>query len=421
MAIILLLLYALSFLDRQIMAMMIEPIRRDLQISDLQISLLMGVAFSLLYTTCGLAAGSLVDRMARRPLIASGVALWGAATAMCGLAGSYLQLFLARMVVGLGESVLTPAAYSVLSDAFPPRRLALALAIFAIGTTAGAGVSMIFGGALISFVNTHPVITISFLPDMKSWQMVFLIVGLGGLPLGLLIFLVPEPARTGRRLESSRSWGDTLRFIASRRALWTAFVLVYAPAAMLNYGVTLWTPSYMVREFGWDISRVGLALGLICALAGASGQLFFGWLIDRLYSTGHRDIHLRFYTYATLIGVPVGIAAYFSNDPAMLLAGLVVVYSVLMSFAGYAAASVQLTTPSEYRGRMGAVFMLVMNIPGLALGPPLIAVLTTHGPFANGRLGNGIAMAFMLLGPIILFGTIWGRRPLVDALEAQNA
>jgi len=420
-AVILLMLYALSFLDRQIMAMMIVPIQRDLQINDFQVSLLLGVAFALLYTTCGLFAGSFVDRMARRPLIAGGVVLWGSATALCSMAGTYIHMFIARMFVGLGESVLTPAAYSMLSDAFPPRRLALALGIFAVGTTAGAGISMVGGGALINFITDHPSINLSFLPEMQAWQLVFLIVGLGGVPLGFLIYLIPEPTRKGRLHDGRKSWADTLRFMASRKELWASIILVYGPAAMLNYGVTLWTPTYMIREFGWSIGHVGLVLGMIVVLAGASGQLFFGWLVDTLYTLGNRDIHLRFYTYATLVGVPVAIVAFMSSNPAVLIIGLAIVYALLMSFAGYAGASVQLTTPNEYRGRMAAVFMLVLNVPGLALGPPLIALLSTHGPYTDGSIGHGIAMTFILLGPVILFGTIWGRKYLKQALSDQQA
>jgi len=420
-AFILLLLYALSFLDRQIMAMMIEPIRRSLDITDFQVSLLLGLAFSLLYVTCGLFAGSLVDRFARRPLIAAGVALWGLATAACGLASSFLGLFLARMFVGLGESVLTPAAYSFLADAFPRRRLSLALAIFAVGTTAGAGAAMMGGGALIAFVNAQPAVQAPMIGLLQPWQIVFMIVGLVGLPLALLIYLVPEPKRSGAVAKDQiGGWSETLSFLYRRRALWLAIVAIYAPAAMLNYAVTLWTPSVMIREFGWDVAHVGLALGAICAVAGATGQMFFGWLVDRLYARGREDIHFLFFACALVVGVPCAILGYLSGQAFILLGALVVVYGLVMSFAGYAAASIQLTTPGSYRGRVGAVFMLVMNVPGLALGPPLVALLAEHGPFANGRLSVAIAMSFMLLTPIMLAGTLLGRGPLRRALAEEK-
>ena len=194
---ILFLAYVSSFVDRQIIGLLIEPIKADFQISDTEVSLLLGLSFAIFYCLVALPIGRLVDTRSRKNIVAVGITLWSFMTALCGLAQNYTQLFLARIGVGVGEATLGPAAYSMLADSFPPKRLGLAMGIFNMGTAIGAGLALIIGGSVISFVTGNNVGSISLfgINFLSGWQWVFILVGLPGLFVALLTMFIKEPQR----------------------------------------------------------------------------------------------------------------------------------------------------------------------------------------------------------------------------------
>ncbi|WP_242127398.1 MFS transporter [Sphingobium sp. Sx8-8] len=419
---ILVLLYILSFLDRQILAMMVDPIRRDLGISDFEVSLLMGFSFALFYTIFGVFMGGIVDRHSRRTVVYVGVSLWSLATAACGLAQSFWQLFLCRMLVGVGESTLTPASYSMLTDLFPRRRLAFALAIFTLGTTLGAGLSMVLGGFVISLVSKTPFITLPLIGDIRAWQVVFFLIGLPGLLAACLMFAVPEPARTGRLKGSGTpSWKSALQFLMTRRKLWLAIILSFAPSATLSNAIVLWAPAYMGRNFGWSPLEVGLAIGGVVAITGGVGQMLSGWTVDALFSRGMRDAHFRFLGWMTIIAIPALVLAFLTTSVPLFLTLLAVPFLLLLSNAGYGAAAIQMTTPNEYRGRMGALFILVVTIPSMILGPSLIALLSEKLFRSEQSLGLSIALTAAIMGPIMLVGVSLGKKAMRELMTETPA
>jgi len=211
---VLTLTYTVSFIDRQIMSLMIEPIRRDLNITDTQVSLLIGLAFAVFYTLLGIPIARLADRRSRRTIIAVGIATWCFMTAFCGLARSYAQLFLARVGVGVGEAALSPSALSIISDYFPKRTRGRAIAVYNTGISLGTGLAMIVGGALVAHVMVSPPVRLPFVGELYAWQTVFMLVGLPGLFLALLMFTVREPRRREQRrsaCSSAASGGSRLR------------------------------------------------------------------------------------------------------------------------------------------------------------------------------------------------------------------
>ena len=187
--------YMFSFLDRQILALLIEPIRQDLEITDFQISLLLGLAFGIFYTALGIPIGRLADRRSRRGIIAVGVTIWCLMTAACGLARNFSQLFLARIGVGVGEATLNPSAYSLISDYFPRQRRGRAISFYNMGVSLGAGVAMVVGGQIIAFAFDTPRVTLPIVGELYAWQLVFLLVGLPGLLIAALMITVREPER----------------------------------------------------------------------------------------------------------------------------------------------------------------------------------------------------------------------------------
>lgn len=192
---ILMIAYVLSFIDRQILNLLVEPIRRDLVISDTQMSLLMGLSFALFYTICGIPLGRLADTRSRRGLIAIGVMFWSAATAACGMAKLYWQFLICRIGVGVGEAALSPAAYSLIADSFPPERRATAISVYSMGVYLGSGIAFLLGGLVIQFASAQGNVVLPVLGEVRPWQLIFLILGVAGVLFTLLMLAVREPAR----------------------------------------------------------------------------------------------------------------------------------------------------------------------------------------------------------------------------------
>ena len=192
---VLLAAYAVAFIDRQILTLLVEPIQRDLEITDTQFSLLSGLAFTLFYTLMGIPLGWLADRGSRRKLILVSVLFWSAMTAACGMAKSFGMLFLARIGVGVGEAGLSPAAFSMIADSFPPEKRSRALSLYAMGAVAGVGLALIIGGAVIGWASTAPPVVLPILGELRTWQLAFLLVSLPGPVLAIAVWALREPKR----------------------------------------------------------------------------------------------------------------------------------------------------------------------------------------------------------------------------------
>ncbi|MFY9571890.1 MAG: MFS transporter, partial [Blastocatellia bacterium] len=196
---VLTLVYIFSFIDRQILSLLVRPIRRDLGISDFQMSLLMGFSFALFYTFFGLPLGRLADSRSRRTIIAAGFTVWSIMTAACGLARNFAHMLLLRMGVGVGEAALSPAAYSMITDYFPPRRRATAISVYSMGIYIGSGLAFIVGGLVAGAASAQETWDLPLVGATRPWQVVFFIVGLPGVLLALLMYTVREPVRRGIR------------------------------------------------------------------------------------------------------------------------------------------------------------------------------------------------------------------------------
>src|SRR5262249_45760103 len=284
--IVLMACYTLSFIDRQILSLLVGPIKHDLGISDTRIGLLQGTAFALFYTFLGLPLGRLADRSSRRNLIAAGVFMWSLMTGLCSVTASFKSLFLARMGVGVGEATLAPAAHSTIADYFPRERLGTALSIYAMGIFIGSGAALIVGGTVVSAVTGLPEIHLPLIGAIASWRLTFLIVGLPGIPVGLLVYSVREPLRrnlltTSDGRISRLNLAGALRQLISR---WESVVGVsvgLSCQALCNYGLLAWAPTYFLRVHGWGPARTGLVLGVLTLTIGCLGMYAGGMLCDR--------------------------------------------------------------------------------------------------------------------------------------------
>lgn len=377
---VLLVAYTLSFIDRMILSLLVAPIRAALDISDTQVSLLIGLAFALFYTVLGLPIAWIADRWNRRNLIVIGVALWSVMTAGCGFAGSYATLFLARMGVGVGEAALSPAAYSMLSDTFPRDRLARAMAVYSIGVPLGSGVALILGSFVVQAVLAAPMVDLPLIGPVEAWRTIFIWVATPGLLVCLLLLTIREPLRRGLRASSV---GDSVKapgllaYLASQRAALGSLFAGMSLIGLVMYGVIAWVPTFFSRTYGMDVSQAGLWFGVIMATGGAAGLVAGGTLADRWFAKGVADAHLRVMRLSILLGGPPLLAAALMPNAPLAFAMLAIAFPML-TMHGVGTVALQFITPNEYRARVTALYFFVVNLVGLGFGPMLMALLTDH-------------------------------------------
>ncbi len=296
---VLTLAYIFSFIDRQILSLMVGPIRQDLGINEKQMGMLMGLTFAVFYTLFGIPLGRVADTRSRRVLISVGIALWSVMTAACGLAKTFWQLTLFRMGVGVGEATLSPSAYSLISDYFRPEQRSTAMSVYSMGIYVGSGLAFILGGFVTELAAGRENPVLPLVGTVRSWQLVFLLVGLPGLLVALLALTIREPARKGVIASKNASSAESL----STRAVW-AYVrgnwhtflclnLGLGLVALYGYGATAWVPSLFIRRYAWTQGQTGLVYGLIVGIGGTLGIVTAGKLADWLRARGHTDANLR--------------------------------------------------------------------------------------------------------------------------------
>ncbi len=389
---VLMLAYVCSFVDRQILSLMVVPIRRDLGISDTQMSLLMGLSFALFYSFLGLPIGRLADRTSRRRIIAWGIALWSVMTAWCGLARNYGQLFLARMGVGVGEAALSPPAYSMIADLFPRERLGTAIGVYSLGIYLGSGLALMLGGWITGRVSGTETWLVPVIGEMRPWQVVFLVIGIPGLLLALWVATLREPTRGamgGRATTAALSFGEVTRYIRTHRGAFLGHNLGFAFIALVNYAWAYWVPTWLQRAHGWTPQHVGLIYGLWTATFGVVGVVSGGWLGDRLARAGYPDAKLR----VGLIGIAGELAAglFFLLAPTEWMTFALIPSTFFASFGfGAAAAAIQEISPVPMRAQTSALYLFMVNLIGQTLGPFFVAGLTDYVFKDDLRIGDSL-------------------------------
>jgi len=383
MVFVLMVCYTLSYADRQILAFLVGPLKQDLHISDTQVGLLQGAAFALIYTVCGLPMGALADRFSRRNIVAAGVVVWSLMTSLSSITRSFVTLGAARMGVGIGEATLTPCAFSMITDSFPKERLGTALSVYTMGIQLGSGLALIIGGVVAQAVIHMPPVMLPLIGPMAAWRLTFLIVGIPGLLVALLLLTIREPARRSLLLNSagvaaSLSIPEALAQIRTRWRSAAGISLMISCQATCNYALLAWGPAFFERLHHWPKDRTGLVLGLTTLGCGCIGLLTGGRLSDRWQGGGVADAPLRV-GLISLAGLLVTLA------PATLLpeAGWTVALLIPAVFfiglpigSGYAA--VQLIFPNQTRGLVSAIVIFAVALIGLGFGALLPGLLNDH-------------------------------------------
>lgn len=410
--------YVLSMLDRTILSLMIEPIQRDLGISDTQFGLLTGMAFMIFYSIAALPIGWLVDRSSRRNIIIVGLTLWSAMTMLSGMASTYMHLFLARIGVGIGEATLSPSAYSLIADLFPKDKLAKAVSVFSIGGTLGMGVAFLLGGTLVSALSNQPDISLPLIGSLRLWQLVFLVAGAPGLLLALLMLTATEAPRPIMRSASDSSGAALLAYLRLRRRVLSLQVCAYCFLTLVTYAFMTWMPALLLRNYHVEARMVGVALGIAAGVFGLLGFLAGGALADHWVRQGHDDAHLRVGSVGSLAAIPLAIATALAGNAlmaAICLCGLMFMLT-LPTAAGLA--GLQLITPPLLRGRISAIFMVIVNFVGLGFGSLSVALFTDYVFADKGAVHLSLLAVTIIFMPVSVLAFGFGRKPFAAAARA---
>jgi MFS family permease len=375
---ILMLAYVLSFIDRQILSLLVEPIKRDMVISDTQMSLLMGLSFALFYTICGIPLGRLADSKNRRGLIAIGVLLWSAATAACGLAKFYWQFLLCRIGVGVGEAALSPAAYSLIADSFPAERRATAISVYSMGIYLGSGMALLLGGLVIKLASAQGDLVLPVVGEIRPWQTIFLVLGAAGVLFSLLMLAIKEPARRGVGAGVAIPFSQVGKYLISNRRTVVCHNFGFAFLSFAGYGSAAWVPTFFIRSYGWDASQVGMIYGSLVAVFGCLGIVCGGRLADFWAKRGRTDANMRVGLLAAVGALPTVLLFPLMPDAnwaTVLLAPSI--FFLSMPF-GVAPAAIQEIMPNSMRGQASAVYLFVITLFGLGVGPTAVAMVTDY-------------------------------------------
>jgi MFS family permease len=393
--IVLMVCYTLSFVDRLILAFLVTPLKADLSLSDTQIGLLQGLAFTLLYTLLGIPCGLLADRFNRRNLIAFGVLVWSLMTCLASGARSFATLALARTGVGVGESSLAPAAFSMISDLFPKERLSSAMSVYAMGVQLGAGLAQLVGGLIVQAVMGRPPVMVPLLGTLPAWRLTFLIVGLPGILVAALLLTVREPLRRAVAPVSAATPGAGRKAAHEMWKRWPSSVglsILMACQAMGNYAFGYWAPTFFERLHGWPKDRIGLTLGLLTIVCGCAGLFFGGRLSDHWQRKGIADAPLKVGLLSLLGVLATLVPAVLVTSPVLMVTLLVPAAFFLALPIGCSYAAIQMIFPAQVRGTVSAAMLVVLNLVGVSLGSLLPGLLDDRLFHDDQALGVSIAI-----------------------------
>ncbi len=380
--ILLLGVYINSFIDRTILTLLVGPMRETTGLSDSEVGFLIGPAFAIFYTIAGLPLGYLADRVSRVWLIVIGQAFWSLASVSFGLARSFRELAFARIGVGVGEASLSPAAYSIITDLFPLERLARALSVYSMGIHLGGGLASVLAGFVIDWAGETSSYTLPLVGERHVWQVVFFVVAAPTIPLTVLLlttFREPKRRESTTRAEAvAVSSGDFFRYFRANAGAFLCHNFGFGLLALSGYGALSWIPEFFVRIHGWDRAFVGKAVGLNSMVVGVAGLYFGGFVGDFLARRGCADSKIRVGLLAVLVWLPFGVFLPFAPTGALAFAlWIPMTFAAAMPW-GAAAAAIQEAVPNQMRGRAAAIFLFVINLVGLGLGPQILPLVTDY-------------------------------------------
>lgn len=404
----------LSYSDRQILSLLVDPIRADLHITDVQLGLLQGAAFALIYAVAGVALGRAADVLPRRLVIVAGIVVWSLATLACGYAHSFGELFAARAAVGVGEAALAPAAMSIITDSFRAERRGTATGAFLMGMIIGGGVALALGGLILQAAEAGALRGVPILGTLAPWRAGLVILGLLGLPVALLAATVPEPQRRhmlGDGPVQVVSLRDAARRLAALRPVLLPLYAAMGLASLCDFAILNWIPTLLFRRFHLAVAEVGSVLGVAVIVGGVLGSFGAGIVADRMVRRGGAASRLKLALWTMMLGVLATLVA-FAPTPAVVFAlgGVWIFASTTGQAIGITV--LQEMAPADARGLSVSICSLINIGLGLALGAALPALVLEH--LLRDPAAVGAAITIVAL-PCALTATLLYRLALASA------
>ncbi|MBB5406333.1 MFS family permease [Paraburkholderia sp. HC6.4b] len=420
---------ALSYIDRQLLNLLVDPVRHSLQITDTQVSLVQGAAFVSAYLIAVPIYGRLADTTNRRNVLVAGICAWSVFTALCGRAESYGELFAFRFFVGASEACIIPVCYSLIADYFSAQRMPRAVSLFHVAPLVGSGVSLVVGGLVFALANNVRTL-LPILNTLAVWQMAFVLIGLPGLLVAAVVFLtVREPTRSQathpKAADRPYTVRETATFIWTRRGFYVRFYLSIGMFAIVILGLPAWLPTFLIRVHGAARATIGFQFGVVVIICATVGILIGPWISSAIFEKrGRSDALLRTAAWSMIAAAICCAAVPFTPDVTSTLAVTAAAVFFFSLPTGIMPTTIQLATPSRMRGTVGAFYTFSSQSIGFGLGPTSIALMTDKVFQDPKMVGSSIAIVCPIASVIacwLLFSSLKHYRRLLEERKANGA
>lgn len=387
-----------SLVDRNAISIMIPEIKAEFHLTDFQVSIIQGLSFATFYCLGGILIGGLVDRWSKRWIMFGGMTTWSLAMVWGGLAATYKELFASRMLVGAGEGTVSPCSTTLISGSFPPNRMSFPMSVMTSAGVLGLGLSFALGGWLLEYFSAHPIGSIS------PWRQVLIALGLPGVAVALLVFLMREPQLpTMEHDRRNSSWRACCDYLLSHKRAVGGPILTYGLVVLIGQSAAAWAPTYARRVLGISAGEIGQSLLILVGVGGLIGMTGMGLLVDRLGARNFHDAALRCLLCALCIGVPCGAIGFLVDNRFAFYASILIIQLTILSSAGTLYAALHIVTPYSFRGRMTAICTLVITLFGYAVGPIAVGMLTDFIYKDEKDVGLSIASLIIISGLLLIF------------------
>ena len=408
-----------GFLDRLILSLLVQPIRRDLGLTLTEMSYLIGLPFAVFFTLVGIPLARMADSGNRRNIIFGGVTLWSLATAVCGLAGTFGKLLLARVGVGIGEAALQAPATSLIADYFDREKLSRAMGVYSMGIFLGSGLAYFIGGWIVGLVSQQELWTLPVVGAIRPWQTAFFIIGLPGLLVALLILTIREPTRRDQK-PGGMPVGEVIAYIRANARAYATYTVGYTASATANFALAAWLATHLIETFGWTPAQAGMAQGLLTMVFGTLGVLGGGWISDWYQRRGILDGPVRVGIIGAA-GMLVSATLWpFAGSTAQVIGALIVVNVFAALPWGAAHAGNAMMAPPAMRAQSIAFVILFLNLVSFALGPFAVAAITDYVFHDDAALGASLAIANAVFMVIAIVALSAGRAAFVRTLTNRD-
>ncbi|MEE4453982.1 MFS transporter [Novosphingobium resinovorum] len=402
-----------SVIDRGILTLVVQPVRAELGITDLQVSLLQGLSFGIFYAVMGIPLGLLADRVSRKRLLMFGIVVWSLATLYGAEASSFAELFAARLLVGLGEAALAPCAISMIGDMFPAHQRGRPISVYLLGQAVAPGIGLFLTAKVLAAAPTGVFDHLPLLGGLAPWRLVFAICGLIGLVVAALMLVYREPVRRSAVAPQGAKgigagFGEAFGYLKRNWLVFVPFYVGFAVAVMHTYGLSGWNATYLIRTFERTPVEVGEWLGTAAMICGAAGALSAGWINDRaaaLAQAGRPDIKLRLLMILCCVALPSTLLAFAPSFPVG-LAMVALSIAVMPMLGTTMISSITELVPGNMRGVATSMLGLTNTLLGATMGPLLIAFSTEHiyrDPALIGASMTTVGLPVIALG-LVLYG-----------------